>query len=82
VGSNLYNLLGILGLTAVVKPITVPPELLQVDVWVLAGATLILVLLGLKGPKLTRTHGLMLLVSYVAYVAWLLWNAGALTMTV
>lgn len=79
VGSNLYNLLGILGVTAVIKPIAVPPELLDVDIWVLAASTAALIVLALSGARLSRTHGLMLIAGYAAYVAWLLSKAGVFT---
>lgn len=78
VGSNLYNLLGILGLTAVVKPIPVPAQLLGVDVWVLAAATALLVLCALRNMRISRREGLLLVGGYGAYMAWLLWNAGVL----
>lgn len=78
VGSNLYNLLGILGLTAVVKPIPVPAQLLGVDVWVLAAATALLVLCALRNMRISRGEGLLLVGGYGAYMAWLLWNAGVL----
>ena len=78
VGSNLYNLLGILGLTAVVKPIPVPAQLLGVDVWVLAAATALLVLCALRNMRISRGEGLLLVGGYGAYMAWLLWDAGVL----
>lgn len=78
VGSNLYNLLGILGITAIVKPIPVPSELLGVDVWVLAAATGAMILFALRGMRIFRTEGLLMVLGYAAYLAWLVWTAGAL----
>ena len=77
VGSNLYNLLGILGVTAIVKPIPVPPQIVGVDVWVLAAATAAVILFALRGMKIFRLEGLALVAGYGAYMAWLLWTAGA-----
>lgn len=77
IGSNLYNLLGILGITAIVKPIAVPPEILAVDVWVLAAATGAGILFALRGMKIMRLEGLLLVFGYLAYTAWLLHTAGA-----
>jgi cation:H+ antiporter len=77
IGSNLYNLLGILGVTAIVKPIAVPPEILGVDVWVLAAATGAGILFALRGMKIYRLEGLALILGYLAYTAWLLHTAGA-----
>lgn len=78
IGSNLYNLLGILGITAIIKPIPVPPEMLAVDVWVLAGATAAVILFAFRGLKISRMEGLLLMVGYGGYMAWLLWSAGVL----
>lgn len=76
IGSNLYNLLGILGVTALVRPIPVPPEILRVDIWVLAGATGAMILFALRGMKIFRLEGLALVLAYGGYMAWLLWTAG------
>jgi cation:H+ antiporter len=40
VGSNIFNVLGIAGLTAVVSPIPVPPEIAAFDIWAMLGAAL------------------------------------------
>ncbi|NBB15128.1 calcium/sodium antiporter [Caulobacter sp. SLTY] len=78
IGSNLYNLLGILGITAIIKPIPVPPEMLAVDVWVLAGATAAVILFAFRSLKISRMEGLLLMAGYGGYMAWLLWSAGVL----
>lgn len=77
IGSNLYNLLGILGITAIVKPIAVPPDILGVDVWVLAAATGAGIVIALRGLKIQRWEGLLLVCGYLGYTAWLLHTAGA-----
>lgn len=77
IGSNLYNLLGILGITALVKPIAVPSDILRVDVWVLAAATGAAIFFALRGMKIFRMEGLLLVAGYLAYTAWLLHTAGA-----
>ncbi|MDW4497409.1 calcium/sodium antiporter [Sulfitobacter sp. D35] len=70
VGSNIFNVLGILGVTALVTPIAVPPQIAATDVWVMLGATLALILVALRGT-LGRATGAVLLTGYAAYVAWL-----------
>ncbi|WP_116083983.1 calcium/sodium antiporter [Tropicimonas sp. IMCC34011] len=71
VGSNIYNILGILGATALVKPIPVPAQIAQVDIWIMAGATLILVAVAVTGWRIRRWEGGLLLALYLGYVAWL-----------
>jgi cation:H+ antiporter len=62
--------LAILGLTAVIVPIPVPPGLTSVDLVVFAGAALAL-LAFLAAGRIGRGGGLALLAAYVGYVAWL-----------
>jgi cation:H+ antiporter len=71
VGSNIYNILGILGITALVKPIPVPAEIARVDVWVMAGATVLLIVFSVTGWRLNRAEGAAFLAGYAAYFAWL-----------
>ena len=76
IGSNLYNILGILGITAAIQPIDVPVEIVRFDIWVLAAATALLVLVAVRLSKITRAEGFLLLLAYGAYLAWLVWTAG------
>jgi cation:H+ antiporter len=72
VGSNIFNILGILGVTAAVSPIAVPAEIAGRDVWVMAAATLALLAVALLGRRvLNRFGGVVFLGAYVAYTAWL-----------
>jgi cation:H+ antiporter len=71
VGSNIYNLCGILGTTAIIHPIAVPAEIARFDIWVMLGVTLLLLLQLRSGWRLSRAEGAMLLVLYVAYTAFL-----------
>ncbi|WP_300393550.1 calcium/sodium antiporter [Henriciella sp.] len=71
VGSNIYNVLGILGVTALVQPIPVPPEIMAVDIWVMLGATAALIILARTGHRINRTEGALMLAGYAGYTAWL-----------
>jgi len=68
VGSNIYNVLGILGVTAAVNPIPVPPEIIHFDIWVMLAATAALVAAAITGWRITRREGLAMLAAYGAYV--------------
>lgn len=69
-GSNIFNLLGILGLSAFVQPLPVHARILQFDQWVLVGTAVLVLLLLYTGRRLSRFEGAVLLLGYVAY-AWL-----------
>ncbi|MBI1403447.1 MAG: calcium/sodium antiporter [Porphyrobacter sp.] len=71
VGSNIYNLCGILGATAVIHPIAVPAEIAGIDIWVLLGVTALLLLQLRSGWRLSRIEAALLLTLYAAYSAFL-----------
>ncbi len=72
VGSNIYNVFGILGITALVTPIAVPPEIIAFDIWVMLGATVLLLAFAVTGWRVNRLEGALLLVGYGAYLTVLL----------
>jgi cation:H+ antiporter len=72
VGSNLYNVLFILGTTALVQPIpATAPTLRTLDLPVLIGLSILLWPLALKDMRLTRGNGAFLLLAYGVYLALL-----------
>lgn len=72
VGSNIFNVLGILGVTAIVIPIPVPAEILAFDIWVMLGATALMVIFARTGWYITRREGFGLLALYAVYLAVLI----------
>lgn len=70
-GSNIFNILGILGTTALVKPLAVPQVIADFDIWVMLAATALLVATAVSGWRINRTEGAILLGCYIAYLAWL-----------
>ena len=72
IGSNIDNVFGILGLTAIVHPIAVPPEIARLDIWVLVAATARVILFLRSGWTLRRSDGGVLVAAYAGYVAYLL----------
>ena len=76
VGSNIFNVLGILGVTALVSPIQIPDEIIRIDAWIMLGATAMLGLVAATGWRASRAEGFGLLGSYGAYLGLLLWRSG------
>jgi len=70
-GSNIYNVLGILGVTAVVKPIDLPDDIVGADLWVMVGATFLLMVFATTGRRICRLEGLGFLALYGGYIGWL-----------
>lgn len=67
-GSNIFNLLGILGVTGLVAPMAVGPRFAQVDLPVMVGAIVLFLALALGGA-VGRAAGATLLAAYGAYLA-------------
>jgi len=74
VGSNIYNTLGILGITATVQPLDVPREIADFDIWVMLAATVLLLFFAISGWRVSRREGAVLLALYAAYVGYLAWD--------
>lgn len=73
IGSNIFNILGILGATAVIAPIgTVDPRFLAVDFPLVLATAVGLAVVALTLGRLPRWAGAGLLASYAAYVALML----------
>lgn len=71
VGSNIYNVLGILGTTAIIQPIEVPAEIAGFDIWVMLGVTALLIMQLRSGWKLSRIEGALLVLLYAGYTVLL-----------
>ena len=67
IGSNIFNVLGILGVTALIAPIPVADRFLSFDLPIMIAATLLLAAL-LRGAQIGRSLGAGLLLAYAAYV--------------
>ena len=76
-GSNMFNLLGIIGVAGLVGPIPVPAEMLTRDLWVMTAASALLAVFVLTGRPITRVWGLGLTALYAAYLAVLVLQGGA-----
>ena len=71
IGSNIFNILGILGVTALVHPLSVPAEIAMRDIWVMLVAAGALIAVAVTGWRINRTEGGIMLALYAAYLGWL-----------
>ncbi|WP_298850921.1 calcium/sodium antiporter [uncultured Ruegeria sp.] len=72
IGSNMFNLLAIIGIATWFGRIPVDPEFLRFDLWVMLGASLLLVPFVFFKQDISRIWGLVLTFLYVLYVTVLL----------
>jgi cation:H+ antiporter len=70
-GSNIYNLLGIGGATALIAPTEIPREIAGFDMFVMLGAALLLLVLARSGWRIGRREGALLLALYGGYLFWI-----------
>ncbi|MFV0300295.1 MAG: calcium/sodium antiporter [Paracoccus sp. (in: a-proteobacteria)] len=72
VGSNLFNILAILGVTALIRPLPIPPQMLQLDLWVMLLSSALLWPFLFRNIRMGKRVGLALLACYALYVGILL----------
>jgi cation:H+ antiporter len=77
VGSNLFNLLLILGATAAITPLPVDPVLLRFDLPAMVGFAVLLLLVLVNGLKVYRWEGAVLLLAYAGFIGWAVVRTGA-----
>ena len=75
VGSNIFNVLGIAGTTALIHPLAVPPEILTRDNWWMLAASALLFPLMKSGMRVNRLEGAVLFVGFLAYIVILVSSA-------
>jgi cation:H+ antiporter len=68
-GSNIFNLLGILGVSSLLQPLAINARILQFDQWVMLASSFILLLFLYTGYRLSRIEGGFLLICYIIYLA-------------
>ena len=74
VGSNIFNVLVILGLSALIVPLAVAHQIVRFDVPLLIGCSLMLALISMDGV-LGRLDGALLFAGVIAYTSYLVWQA-------
>lgn len=73
-GSNIFNIILVLGCVATTRPVAVATRLFRVDFWVMLGYTVVLFPLLFTGYKLSRKEGSFLLITYIAYIVYLYYH--------
>jgi cation:H+ antiporter len=69
-GSNIFNILLVLGVLVLIAPVQLAAEVLRFDIWVMAGATVALILVMLSGWRISRLEGGLFLALYAAYIGF------------
>jgi cation:H+ antiporter len=72
IGSNIVNILGILGFSALVSPLPIAPAIVRTDMWWMIGSALLLLPLLFSDSRISRAEGGLLIAAYGVYVGVLL----------
>jgi cation:H+ antiporter len=77
IGSNIFNLLVILGCCSMLSPIAVPIGIVNGDAWWMLGLTVLILPLMLMGRRINRWEGGVLFMAYALYLGLLLGSTQA-----
>jgi cation:H+ antiporter len=72
VGSNIFNILGVLGVTATLTPLPIDQKVIDSDMWWMLGIALLIFPMIRMGYKIVRWEGIVLIGIYIAYIATVL----------
>ncbi|MDP2642924.1 MAG: calcium/sodium antiporter [Candidatus Peregrinibacteria bacterium] len=72
IGSNIFNIFGILGISAIIRPIALKPEIMQdIGIMTAIGLFTFLVAIKAKNHMVARKTGIIFLVLYITYVVFI-----------
>ncbi|WP_417880091.1 calcium/sodium antiporter [Vibrio sp.] len=78
IGSNIFNILAVMGIPAILTPSVLSEYAMNRDFWVMLGVSLLLVIMALgKSRSIKRTEGGILLLCFLAYQSYLFYNISA-----
>lgn len=71
VGSNILNILIILGITSIITNVAIQSSTLKYEIPFMIGITIILMLFGITGSKITFIEGCIFLILFIAFLVYL-----------
>lgn len=74
VGSNIFNILFILGLSGIVTPLGINSDVI-IDTWIMLGVTVIAVLMAISKGIVSKKEGLLLTLIYISYLVYIILRA-------
>ena len=76
ISASIFNVFGVLGIAALVRPLTVAPSFAAVDALAVLGAVVLLLPLLSTSWRLSRPKAALLLLAYAGYLGFLAWRIG------
>jgi len=72
IGSNIFNLLAIIGITSLISSVPVDPNFIKFDFWVMLGASVLLAPFIFLNIQFNRLSGFLFVALYISYVTAIL----------
>ena len=72
IGSNIFNLLAIIGITSLISPVPVDPIFIKFDFWIMLGASVLIAPFILLNIKFNRLSGFVFVALYISYLSIIL----------
>ena len=72
IGSNILNLLAIVGITSLISPVPVDPIFIKFDFWIMLGASVLIAPSILLNIKFNRLYGFVFVALYISYLSVIL----------
>jgi len=72
IGSNIFNLLAIIGITSLISPVPVDPIFIKFDFWIMLGASVLIAPFILLNIKFNRLSGFVFVALYISYLSVIL----------
>ncbi|AFX98840.1 sodium/calcium exchanger family protein [Candidatus Endolissoclinum faulkneri L2] len=70
IGSNIFNTMGIIGITALVNPLPVPQDVTILNLWFMLSVTILFIAMAIVLPKFNRTWAMVFLTTYVIFIIY------------
>ena len=72
IGSNIFNLLAIIGVTSLISPVPVNPSFIKFDFWIMFGASLLVTPFIFSSIQFNRLSGFLFVTLYISYLTTIL----------
>lgn len=78
IGSNVFNILAVMGIPAILHPSELNADAMSRDFWVMLGLSVLLVFMALgKSRRISRGEGAILFICFLSYMGYLFYNVSA-----
>lgn len=78
IGSNIFNVLGITGITAMLVPLEVSHSIISFDIWIMLAATIVMIPIAFTTRRINRIEGILMTSAYIVYTVVVFRNGMAI----